>query len=164
MGHRHRAALLDLFFEERNHRTVRSQHVTESCSHELRNLLLTVQCLTVYLTDTFRATHHIRGIHRLVRTDHHEFLRSVFHRQVSNHTRAIDIVLYRLLRIVLHHRHMFIGSGMEHIFRLVFGKDILHASLFTDTRHDGFRFQGWEILLHHQSDVVHRCLCLVYQD
>lgn len=167
--HRDRLALLNLLLEDRNHRTVAAQHITETRRDKLRAALhLTfhnrlVQALAVNLTDTLRAAHHIRGVHRLVRRNHHKLLRAILHRQVRNHPRTVDIVLHRNRRIILHHRHMLIRCRMEHIVRTVLRKDTLHVRLVCNTRHNRPVLDLRKLLRHHQPDVMHRRLRLVNQ-
>ena len=83
MRHRYRSALLDLFLKQRNNRTVRAQHITETRSDKLSDslhfaiLLRLIQTLHINFADTLGAPHHIGGIHRLIRGNHDEFLRPV---------------------------------------------------------------------------------------
>ena len=186
VGHRHRSTVLDLLTEQRNHRTVRTQHITETGRHKLgahrgpaggRNevhlrgkvleergfplLQRLVETLHIDLTDSLRTTHHIRGVHSLVGRDHHEFLHTVFHTQIGDDLRTIYIIIHGLRRVILHHRHMLIGGGMEHVVGLELTEDLLHTALVADTRHHGLRGNLRESLGHHQTNVVLRGLGLV---
>ena len=113
-----------------------------------------VQALHVYFADTFRASHHVGGIHGLVGTDHHEFLYAVFHRQVGHNLRAFHIVLYALAGIVFHHWHMLVGSGMEHVVGMVFPENGFHVALVADGGHYGFGLDVRILAGHHQAAVV----------
>ncbi|EJX09499.1 hypothetical protein EVA_02391 [gut metagenome] len=169
MRHRNRTALLDLFLEDGNHRTVRAQHVAETRGDELRHALHlarhdgVVQALAIDLADTLRAAHHVRGIHRLVGRHHDELLHPVLHRQVGNDARAVHVVLDGHARVVLHHRHMLVGRRMEHIAGTMFRKDFLHVVGIRDARHNGLAGKVGEMLRHPAAHVVHRRFRLVNQ-
>ncbi len=180
ISYSHRTTIANLLTEQRDHRTIRAQHITESCGHKLRiritllleqrrmllqllNLQLAVERLYVDLTDTLRATHHVRWVHGLISRYHHKLLHAVFHAQVSDHLRTIYIIKDRLAGVVLHHRHMLIGSSMEHVVRTERLKHLLHTRIMTDARHQSFRLYIREFPFHHQADIVLRRLSLVYQ-
>ena len=163
MSHGQRTSILNLFTEQRNHRTIRTQHITESRGHKL-GLYLLVQRLHIDLTDTLRTAHHIGGVHSLVGRDHDKFLHPVFHGHIGNHLCAIDIVQNSLRGVVLHHRNVLIGSSMENVVRPVHAEYGIHSGLAVYRGDDGLSLHIRKLLGHHQSDVMLRCLCLVYQD
>ena len=113
-----------------------------------------VETLHVDLTDTLRTTHHVGRIHGLVGRDHHELLHPVFHGVVSDDLRTPDIVQHSLRGVVLHHRHMLVGSSMEHVVRPERTEDLLHTALTADTRHHHLRLNVREVPRHHQTDIV----------
>ena len=169
MSHRHRPAFLNLLTEQRNNRSVRSQHIAEAGRHELRLTLFCsvldrmVQALYVDFADALRTAHDIRRVHGLVGRHHHKLLHAVLHAQVCNHLRTIDVVLHSLRGVVLHHRHMLVGSSMEHIVGLELPEDSLHAVSLANARHHRLSLYLWIIVGHHQPDIVFRRLSLVNQ-
>ena len=132
MRHGNRTTLSDLLTEQWNHRAIRAQHVSEAGGNKLRLTLdlsildSLIETLHVDFADTLRATHYIGGVHRLIGRNHHELLHPIFHGQVGNDSCTVDIVLHGLARIILHHRHMLVGSGMEHIVRTEHLEHSLH--------------------------------------
>ena len=58
---------------------------------------------------------------------------------------------------------MLIGSGMEHIVGFERREDLLHSLLLADRGHHGLCLDVGELLMHHQADIMLRCLGLVYQ-
>ena len=125
---------------------------------------LTVQTLHINLTDTFRTAHHVSWIHSLIRRYHHEFLHSVLHTQISNDLRSVDIIQHCLTRIILHHRHMLICCSMEHVIRSILIEQSIHSGYSIDTSHNHLRINIRIVLCHHQTDIMLRSLCLVYQN
>ena len=125
MGHSDRTALLNLSLESRNHRSVRTENISETCRNELSGILLLPcdllgQRLYIDLADPLAASHHIGRIHCLVRRNHHKFLDPIFHRKIRKNACSHDIVLNRLIDVILHHRHMLVSSSMEDILRTIF--------------------------------------------
>ena len=127
------AAFFDLLLENRDYAAVGAENIAETCGHKLGHALDTplldglIEALAVDFADSFAAAHHVGRVHGLVGGNHHKFLCSIFHRQVGNHPGAVDVVLHRNRRVVLHHRNVFVGSGVENILRTVGGKNSLHV-------------------------------------
>ncbi len=169
MSNSHRPTILNLLAEQGNHRTVASQHITKACSHKLRirshllHLNGLIQTLNIDLADTFRASHYVSWIHRLVRRNHYKFLHPIFHGHVSNNLGTPDIVQHRLRGVVFHHGHVLVGSCMEYIIRTEVPEYLIHTVLSANARHDGLGINLREIFRHHESDVMLGRLCLVYQ-
>ena len=165
-----RTTVPDLLAENRDDRTVATQYITKTGSHKLRYPLhfpcldSLIQTLHIDFTDTLATSHHIGRVHRLVRTYHHKLLGTILHRQVRHDTRTINIVLHRLTRIILHHRHMLVGRCMEHIFRTELLVYLLHTRCITNAGHDGMRLDTRMMFAHIQTHIMHRCLRLVYQN
>ena len=170
MRHRYRSAPLDLFLKQRNNRTVRAQHITETRSDKLSDslhfaiLLRLIQTLHINFADTLGAPHHIGGIHRLVRRHHHKLLCPILHSQVCNDTRTLHIITHTLSRIILHHRHMLIRRRMKHIIGTIYTENLLHAFLHANITHDGFRLDVGPFARHHQTYIMQRRLRLIYQN
>ena len=170
MGDRHRAAVANLLAEERDDGAVGAQHVSEAGGDELcdgnRNRGLgsekrgvaavlggldgAVEGLDVDLADALRAAHDIGGIDSLVRRHHHELTDAVLHREVGNDLCAVNIIQDSFRGIVLHHRHMLIGSGMEHVFRPELVEDGIHARFAADSGNHNVRIDMGILLGHHQ--------------
>ena len=100
----------------------------------------------------------------LVCRHHHKLRSPVFHSQVGKNLRTRHICLYRLRHIVLHHRHMLVRSGMEHILRSVFLKYLFHTGLVGNISHDGMSFQIPPVVHQLQSHVMKQSLGLVHQN
>ena len=117
MGDGDGASLLNLFLEQGNHRAVGAEHIAEAGCNKLRvdNL---VERLHVNLADALRASHDVGRIDGLVGRHHDKLLHSVFGTEVGNDFRAPHIVLHALAGVVLHHRHVLVGSGMEYVVGL----------------------------------------------
>ena len=133
-------------------------------SLQLLDLQSPVQTLHIDLTDALRASHHVRGVHSLVCRNHHELLHPVFHAQVCDDLRTVYIILHSLRGVVLHHRHMLVGGSMEHIVGPELPEDLLHPVFLADTCHDGLSRNLRILILHHQTDIMLRRLCLVDQE
>ena len=164
-----RAAGLDLFAEQRDHGTVGTQHIAEAGGNELRRrqaflLHLPRQSLHINLADALRAAHHVGGIDRLVGGDHHEALDLVLHGQIGKDLGAHDIVLDGLGDIVLHHRHMLVGRGVEDVLGAILVEDFLHPGLVGDVGNDGGGVDFGPFFLDFQADVVQRGFGRVDQD
>ena len=168
MGDGDRSTVLDLLLEEGDHRTVGTQHIAESggdkLSHTFHLAALDglVETLHIDLTDTFRAAHHVRGVHGFIGRDHHKLPHTVLHGQVGYHARTIYIIIDTLLGVVLQHGHMLVGCRMEQVVGPVLTEQRLHVLLVTDAGHQHL---GLDLrpLVHHQLDVVLWRLCLVYE-
>ena len=163
------ASLLDLLFEERDDRSVGAEHVAEAGGDKLRHALYLavldglVERLAIDLADALAATHDVGGIDGLVGGDHHKLARLVFDGQVGDDACAEDVVLYGHGGVVLHHRHVLVGRGVEDILRLVGGEDLFHLRLVGDGADDGPHLQVLVVVHHVEAHVVHRRLGLIDQ-
>ena len=124
-------------------------------------LQLLVQALHIDLADALGAAHHVRGVHGLVRRYHDELFHTVFHAQVGNDLRAVDVVQDRLAGVVFHHGHMLVCGGVEDVFRPEGLEDIFHPRPAADAGHDRLGGNVREIPFHHHPDVMLRRLRLV---
>ena len=163
------ATLSQLLTEQRNYRTVRTKHVTETSSNELSYTFYLavldslIKTLYINLTDTLRATHHVSRVNSLIGRNHNELLNAILHAQVGYYLSTPDVVLNTFARIILHHRHMLICSCMEHIIRFKMTENFLHTVFLTDRSNHGFGLDIRIIVLHHQANIVQRSLSLIYQ-
>lgn len=82
-------------------------------------------------------------------------------RQVGDDARAVDVVADALAGIVLHHRDVLVGCGVEHVVGAARGKEFVHALLHADVGDDGLRIDAGPLPRHHQADVVQGRLGLV---
>ena len=126
MGHRHRPARQNLLFKQRNHAAVASQHIPETHRHKLRVIVL-VEGLDNHFANPLAGPHDIRGVHRLVRGNHHEPLHIVHGRRLGGFKGAEHIILHRLVRAFLHQRHMLVGRRMIDNIRLIMLKNPVHT-------------------------------------
>ena len=167
MSNSHRSAHCYLLTEQRNHRTIWTKDIAKAGGYKLGytwNLAINdclVERLAINLTDALRTTHDIRRVHCLVGRYHDKFLGSVFHRHICYHARSIYIILHCLSGIVLHHWHMLIGCGMEHIVGTMHTEDALHTLGISDACHYCLAINIRIILLHVETHVVHGCFGLV---
>ena len=158
VGHRHGAAVAYLLLKYRDDRAVAAQHVAETRGYKLRGLLRAVEALRVNLAQAFRASHDVGRVHRLVGGNHHKLPHAVFHAEVCHYLRAVNIVVDGLGWRVLHHGHVLIGRGVEHVVGAVGLENLVHQLLLRDACHYGLAVDAWEMLAHHQPDVVLRSL------
>ena len=167
MGDGDRASVADLLPEDRNDAAVGAEDVAEAGGDELGDTLDLalldglIEALAVDFAYSFAAPHDVGRVDRLVGGDHHELLRAVLDCEVRDDAGAVDVVLDRDCRVVLHHRDVLVGGRMEDIFRLVLSEDALHVVLVGDAGDDGLVRNVGVVPCHHQTDVVHRGLCLV---
>ena len=180
MGDLDRTALLDLLLEDWYHATVTAKDVAETSSDELGLWVLNVlkvrvvlkgsvgngsiKSLTVDLADALGAAHYVGWIDGFVGGDHDELLGAILHGKVSYYARTINVVLYGFGWIILHHRHMLVGSSMEDVLWPVFGEDFLHAVFFTNRGNDGLHTEVFVVISHIEAHIVHWSFRLIDKD
>ena len=133
----HRPAFCDLLLEERDHAAVAAQHVSEPDGHEV-GVGLAVHHLHYHLAQTLGRAHDIGRVHGLVGRDKDEFFNPGCCRSLRYFIGSFNVVFDRLVRAVLHERHMFMRGGVEDDIRMIFLHDALHASCVahgSDQRH-----------------------------
>ena len=79
----------------------------------------------------------------------------MFHCKVGDDFRALYVVDNSLSRVDFHHRHMLIGCGVNHEFRLILSESLLHAHLVLHATYEWHNINFRELLLHLQHQVVH---------
>ena len=169
VGDGDRTAVTDLLLKDGDHAAVGAQDVAEPGGHELCHALHPAfldglaEALAVDLADALAAAHDVGRVDGLVGGDHDELTGHVLHRKVGYHTGAVDVVLYGYRRVVLHHRDMLVGGGMEDVFRPARGEYAFHMRGIGDARHYGLARYVRELPAHHPPDAVHRGLSLVYE-
>ncbi len=122
MRDRHRSARLDLGFELRHHRAVRSQHIAEPHGNEprlgtrarLKPCELRVARLAIHLAEPLGRAQHGHRLDRLVGRNHHHRGSAGFDRGVRDIDRAEHVGLDRLAPVPFEHRHLLERSGMKH--------------------------------------------------
>ena len=108
MGDRHRASLSDLFPETGDNRTVATQYVSKAGRNETRlafhlsSLDRKAQTLYIDLSQALATAHDVRGVHRLIRTDHHKFLHTIAYSGIRHHTSTEHVCSDRLAGVLLH--------------------------------------------------------------
>ena len=120
-----RPARRDLLFEQRQNRAVGTKHIAEAHRYKFGFAFLR-QRLDDHLAQAFCRTHHVGGIHRLVRRDENKTPHTVFVRRKRHIVGAEHVVFDGLLRRVLHQRHMFMRRCMEHHVRLIAREQAVH--------------------------------------
>ncbi len=123
-----------------------------------------VEGLAVDLADALGTTHDVGGVDGLVGRDHDELAGAVTNGKVGNDTRAVDVVLDRHGGVVLHHRHVLVGSGVEDVLGTMLAEDLLHVGRIADGAYDGPARDIGMMAGHIEADVVHRRLGLVDED
>src|SRR4029077_14149114 len=103
--------LTDLFLEERNHASVRSEDVAESDRHAAQPLS-GPGCENQF-SHPLGAAHDVRRIHRLVGRNHYEGRAIRTLRHVQQRQQSENVVADRLFHIGLHYGHVLVGGGME---------------------------------------------------
>ena len=120
VGNGHRAALLDLLSEKRNHASGTSEYIAEPRGTVFGLALgVCAGALDQHLAHPLGGAHDIGGVHRLVRADHHEALCAVFLAAVDHVPAAEHVVLYGLDAVVLHQRHVLVRRGIDHYLGFV---------------------------------------------
>ena len=165
-----RAAFRQLFAETRDDRAVAAQHIAEACGDEAclssdRTFLNgETEALDIHLGEAFGGAHDVGGVDGFVGRDLDELLHLIFDRGVGDDVGAIDIGMDRFAGILLHERHMFVGSGMEDDLRAVSPEDIVHTVHHPDVADDGEDLNLREMLLQFEADEMHRRLGTVEED
>ena len=135
--HGHRTTGRDLLLEQRNDASVGAKNISKADRNKVA-LIMTVEYLNDHLTDTFRGTHDVGRIHRLVGRDHDESLGSVVSCRHRGIERSAYIVLNRLAGAYLHQRHVLVCGCMVDDIRPVFAEnpvDPLHIPDRSDQNH-----------------------------
>ena len=167
MSYGKRSTCCKLLAEQRNDRTVRTKHVTKTCCNKLGNTLnlailnSLVETLHVNLANTLRASHNIGWVDSLIGRNHHKLLNAILNAKVGNDLCTVYIVLNTLAWIVLHHRHVLVGSGMEHIIGTECREYLLHTVELANACYNSLGWYVGELAHHHQADIVLRSLGLV---
>ena len=170
MGHRHRAALGDLFPEAGDHRAVRAQHVAEAGRDEAgaaRHLSPgdgQAQALHVDLRQALAAAHHVRRVDGLVGRDHHEALDAVADGVVGHHAGAVDVRPHRLAGVLLHQRHVLVGRRVEDDLGAPLAEDVVDPVGAPHVADDRDEVEVGEALLELQPEVVGGRLGVVQAD
>ena len=138
--HRHRSARLDLLLEKRHHTPSAAQHIPEPHRRERRRLSAR-QILDHHLRHPLRHSHDAAGIHRLVRRNEHELAHPTFARHLSHSQRPQHIVAHGLFRILLHERHVLVGSGVEDYLRAVVADHVPHLPAVHHVTYDPHQVQ-----------------------
>ena len=108
MSHCDRTTILDLFLKTGNYRAVTTQDISKAGSDKFGMTFhfsltnSTSQTLYIDFCQTFRASHYIGRIHRLIGRNHDHFLSSVFYSHISNLTRTDHIDQHSFTGIFLH--------------------------------------------------------------
>ena len=120
----YRAALLDLFLEERNYGACTSKYVAESCGAVFHLAVRVCTCaLHQHLAHALGSTHDVGGVHRLVGADHHEAFGVVLFAAFDYVFAAEHVVLYGFYAVVLHKRHMLVGCSVDYYLRFMSFED-----------------------------------------
>ena len=99
-------ALLYLALEQRDDASVAAEHVAKARGHEFgAAIFLLGEELHDHLAAALGCPHHVRGVHGLVGTDHHELFHVVVQREGGHVERTDDVVLYGLHGVCLHEGH-----------------------------------------------------------
>ncbi len=94
--------------KSRDHRARRTQHVAEAHRHEARRVAR-VEVLHHQFRHPLGRPHHRGRAHRLVGRDLDEGLDPGLPRHLAQAPGREDVVLHRLGRVRLHHRHVLVG-------------------------------------------------------
>ena len=146
---RHRAALGNLLFEQRNDRTIAAQNVAETHSHKLclerladhclRNTLLLVhlvgkehrqifcraffhrpiKALNDHFAQALAGAHNVGGVDRLIGADQYEALTTIDHSRIGSFICTNYIVFNGFTGTCLHQRHMLMGCCVVDYIRPV---------------------------------------------
>ena len=162
MRNRNRTAILDLFLETGNHRTVAAQDIAKTGGDELglagyfALLDGSIEALYIDFGQALATAHDVGGVHGLVGTYHHKLLDAVLHSDIGHIARTIYIDTDGFARIFFHQRDMLIGCGMEHYLGMVGAEGKLKAFLAAHIAYDRDELQTGELFLELEAEVVHR--------
>lgn len=166
---RNRTALGYLLAEARDHRAVRTQHVAETRSDELRLALHLAgldgqtERLHVDLGQTFCTAHDVGRVDGLVRRDHNHLLDVIFDTLVRHVARAGNVGQNGFAGILLHQRHVFVGCCVEDHLRTIGAEDEIQTRNHAYVADYGNELQIGVAILQLEADVVHRRLGVVEQ-
>ena len=117
-----RLVLLKDLFELRHDTAAAAKHIAKTYGAYLCRFGIDI--LRIELAYSFRRTHYIRRANRFVGGDEDEILAPVLHRQIDRVLRSDDVVDNRAFWIVLTHRYVLVGCGMNHDLGTLFGKEL----------------------------------------
>ena len=137
IGHRHRAAGLDLAAEDRDHRARGTEDVAEAHGAVRGIGIADLRGLDGPLGQRLRRAHDRGGRDRLVGRDEHERPGVVVAGDLSEHPRGERVVAHGLDRIALHQLDVLERGGVEHDVRPELGEDLAHAFLVLAVGQDG---------------------------
>ena len=130
MRNRYRSACGYLLFKKWYYTAPAAENIAEADSHDLCFLLFLGKRLNDHLRYFFSRTHNACRVHGFIRGDHNEPVDAVFDRELGHIFSSADIIFYRLFRVVLHKRDVFICRSMKDHGRIIFFEDIFHFILF----------------------------------
>ena len=138
MGDRHWTSLSDLFPETGDNRTVATQYVSKTGRNETRlafhlsSLDRKAQALYVDFSQALATAHDVRGVHRLICTDHHKLLHTITYSGICHHTGTEHVCSNRLAGVLFHQGDMLVGRRMEHHLGVPVAEHIIHTVRATD--------------------------------
>jgi hypothetical protein len=113
VGHRERAAALELALEQRHDRALAAEHVAEA-HRAVASLAAPRSRLHEPFAHALGRAHHARRPHRLVGRHQHEVLDPVPAGRVDQQPRAHHVVEHGLARRVLEQRHVLVRGRVQH--------------------------------------------------
>ena len=164
VGHGHRAALFDLFFEQRHH----APHASHDVAEADRDILGPGKIAGILpLGQEFRrplaGAHDVGRPDRFVRRDQHEFFNLVPVGEIDHVPGADDVVGHRLPGVHLQHGDMFIGRRVENDPGAVGLERIGEMDPVADVREQGDDLDIRKVLFEFDFNVVKGALGLIVQ-
>lgn len=160
VGDGHRASGCDLLLEERNHTAVAPENVSETDRNKIRPGVLAVHHLNDHLAETLGRAHDVGRVDCLVGGDQDELAHLVRGGGRRGLPGADDVVLDRLVRAVLHQRHMLVRCRVIDDVRPVLAHHMVDAGCVahgTDQRHE---VELGVIMLQLLLDII--CVIFIY--
>src|SRR5262249_37086659 len=152
MGYSDRTSAENLLSEDRDHRSGRSDHVSES-HRDISCGVLPIEILYHQLGHTLCSAHYRRRPDRFVGGHHHEYFHSVISSELADHSGCENVILHLFARISFHHRNVLVGCGVKHDVRAMDCEYHFHTIPVADVGYQWDFGQAVEILIEFTVDV-----------
>ena len=123
-----------------------------------------MEVLTADLGSALARAHDVRRIDGLIGGDQHKRLAPRLARKRRHVPRAHDVIPDRCVHLLLQHRHMLVGRGMEYHIRSVLLECRFDGSAVADVGEQVCPFQIWKRTLQFEVDRVEIELAAIQND